>query len=116
MDDLWVPRFAGAGYLANLGELGFQTDEDFLPSALDLGYWPPKTGLRQPGIDIRAKPTLYSLPLISDVQLLFYRHYIYSGGAPASLDYDLLMSMHMSDPGLCTYGSLMRDIKGVLMM
>jgi len=45
MDDLWVPRFAGAGYLANLDELGFQTDQDFVPSALDLGYWPPVEAL-----------------------------------------------------------------------
>src|ERR1041385_4062805 len=57
MDDLWVPRFAGAGYLANLDEIGFPIDADFVPTALDLGYWPPKSGLRQPGIDPKAKST-----------------------------------------------------------
>ena len=45
MDDLWVPRFAGAGYLANLDEIGFPTDGDFVKTALDLGYWPFKSGL-----------------------------------------------------------------------
>src|SRR5947207_1024393 len=73
MDDLWVPRFAGAGYLANLQDMGFQTDPDFVPNALALGYWPPGAGLRQPGVDSKAISTLYALPLISDVQLLFYR-------------------------------------------
>ena len=58
LDDLWMPRFAGAGYLANLEELGFHPDTDFVESALDLGYWPPKTGPRQPGIDPKARPTL----------------------------------------------------------
>src|SRR5262249_1818582 len=33
LDDLWMPRFAGAGYLANLEELGFHPDADFVESA-----------------------------------------------------------------------------------
>src|SRR5437870_7573115 len=32
MDDLWVPRFAGAGYLANLQEMDFQADQDYVPT------------------------------------------------------------------------------------
>ena len=112
MDDLWVPRFAGAGYLANLDELGFQIDEDFVPSALDLGYWPPKNGLRQPGIDARARSTLYSLPLISDVQLLFYRHDIYSNGAPATWDDVLRMARQKCDPARRQYGWVTRGVKG----
>ena len=112
MDDLWVPRFAGAGYLANLDELGFQPDADFVPSALDLGYWPPKTGLRQPGIDAKAKSTLYSLPLISDCQLFFYRNDIFSSGSPATWDDVLQMARQKSDPARRQYGWVTRGVKG----
>ena len=112
MDDLWVPRFAGAGYLANLDELGFQPDNDFVPSALDLGYWPTKTGLRQPGIDPKAKPTLYSLPLIGDCQLLFYRNDIFSQGPPTAWDDVLQMAREKSDASRRQYGWVTRGVKG----
>jgi multiple sugar transport system substrate-binding protein len=112
MDDLWVPRFAGAGYLANLDELGFQPDQDFVPSTLELGYWPPKTGLRQPGIDPKAKSTLYSLPLISDCQLFFYRNDIFNQGSPATWDDVLRMARQKSDPARRQYGWVTRGVKG----
>lgn len=111
MDDLWVPRFAGAGYLANLEELGFSTDPDFVPCALDLGYWPPKTGLRQPGVDPKAKPVLFSLPLIGDCQLLFYRNDIFKE-APATWDDILRMARERSDPARRQYGWVTRGVKG----
>lgn len=112
MDDLWVPRFAGAGYLANLDEMGFQPDADFIANALDLGYWPPKTGLRQPGIDPKAKSTLYALPLISDVQLLFYRMDIFSAGPPKTWDDILQVARQKSDPARHQYGWVTRGVKG----
>jgi len=112
MDDLWVPRFAGARYLANLDELGFQTDEDFLTPALDLGYWPPKTGLRQPGIDPKAKPILYSLPLVSDVQLLFYRRDIFGDSPPSTWDDISRVARQKSNPAKRQYGWVTRGVKG----
>ena len=112
MDDLWVPRFAGAGYLANLDELGFQTDLDLVPSAIALGYWPPKTGLRQPGIGSNARSILYSLPLISDVQLLFYRNDVYRHGPPATWDEILRVARQKSDPARHQYGWVTRGVKG----
>jgi multiple sugar transport system substrate-binding protein len=112
MDDLWVPRFAGAGYLANLDALGFQPDTDFVPSALDLGYWPPKTSLRQPGITANARPTLFSLPLISDCQLFFYRNDIFTNGSPATWDEVLRMARQKSDPARRQYGWVTRGVKG----
>jgi multiple sugar transport system substrate-binding protein len=111
MDDLWVPRFAGAGYLANLDELGFPVDPDFLPTALDLGYWPPKTGWRQPGIDPKAKSTLFSIPLVSDVQLLFYRQDIF-GSSPANWDDILYVARQKSNPAKRQYGWVTRGVKG----
>ena len=112
MDDLWVPRFAGAGYLANLQEMGFEADQDFVPNALALGYWPPKTGLRQPGIDSKAISMLYSLPLISDVQLLFYRNDIYRNGSPATWDDILKVAREKADPARRQYGWVTRGVKG----
>ncbi len=112
MDDLWVPRFAGAGYLANLEELGFQLDSDFLPSAIDLGYWPPKTGLRQPGIGSSAKPALFSLPLVGDVQILFYRRDIFGANPPATWEDILRTARQKSDPGKRQYGWVTRGVKG----
>ena len=112
LDDLWMPRFAGAGYLANLEELGFHPDTDFVESALDLGYWPPKTGPRQPGIDPKARPTLFGLPLIGDVQLLFYRNDVYASGPPATWDDVLRMARERSDPTKRQYGWVTRGVKG----
>ena len=112
MDDLWVPRFAGAGYLANLEELGFQPDADFLPTAIDLGYWPPKTGLRQPGIDAAAKPTLFSLPLVSDVQILFYRRDIFGTTPPATWDDIRRIARQKSNPARRQYGWVTRGARG----
>ena len=112
MDDLWVPRFAGAGYLANLEELGFRPDADFLPTAIDLGCWPPKNGLRQPGVDAAAKPTLFSLPLVSDVQILFYRRDIFGATPPASWDDIRRVASQKSNPGKRQYGWVTRGARG----
>ena len=112
MDDLWVPRFAGAGYLSNLDELGFQVDPDFLPTAIDLGYWPPKTGLRQPGIDPNAKSVLYSLPLVSDCQILFYRQDLFGNTPPASWDDIRRVAREKSNPANRQYGWVTRGVRG----
>jgi len=112
LDDLWMPRFAGAGYLANLEELGFHPAADFVESALSLGYWPPKAGPRQVGIEPQARPTLFGLPLIGDVQLLFYRNDVYTGGPPATWDDVLRMAREKSDPAKRQYGWVTRGVKG----
>jgi multiple sugar transport system substrate-binding protein len=111
LDDLWMPRFAGAGYLANLEELGFRPDADFVASALDLGYWPPKSGPRQAGVDPKALPRLFGLPLIGDVQLLFYRNDIYTQ-APATWDEVLKTAQEKSNPSKRQYGWVTRGLKG----
>ena len=112
LDDLWVPQFAGSGYLANLDELGFQVDVDFVPTELALGYWPPQTGPRQPGIDPKAKPILYALPFISDVQLLFYRRDVYTSGPPQTWNDILSVARQKSDPAKHQYGWVTRGVKG----
>jgi|SRR5579871_133630 len=112
MDDLWVPRFAGAGYLANLEELGFQPDPDFLPTAIDLGYWPPKTGPRQPGVDPAAKPTLFSLPIVSDVQILFYRRDVFGNTPPVAWEDIARVAREHSNPAQRKFGWVTRGVRG----
>jgi multiple sugar transport system substrate-binding protein len=112
MDDLWIPRFAGAGYLANLDELGYQPDADFVPQALELAFWPPRSGPRQAGLEPGSKPALYALPLIGDVQLLFYRNDIYTNGPPATWDDVLRVAREKSDPAKRKYGWVTRGVKG----
>jgi multiple sugar transport system substrate-binding protein len=112
MDDLWIPRFAGGGYLANLEELGYQPDGDFVPPAVELGYWPPRSGPRQAGVELNSKSVLYALPLIGDVQLLFYRNDIYASGPPATWDDVLKIAREKSDPAKRRYGWVTRGVKG----
>ncbi|HEX9442253.1 MAG TPA: extracellular solute-binding protein [Roseiflexaceae bacterium] len=112
LDDPWIPQFAGGGFLANMEELGYQPDSDYVQPALDLGYWPPKTGPRQPGIDPNAKPAIYALPIIGDVQLLFYRNDIYTSGPPATWDDVLKTAKEKADPSKQQYGWVTRGVKG----
>jgi len=112
LDDPWIPQFAGGGFVANMEELGYQADADYVQAALDTGYWPPKTGPRQPGIDPNAKPALYALPIIGDVQLLFYRNDIYTSGPPATWDDVLKTAKEKSDPAKQQYGWVTRGVKG----
>ena len=73
MDDPWVPQFAGGGYIRNMTEMGYKPGPGIIEKTLDLGWWPPKTGPRVPGIASNAEPQLYILPIIGDCQIFFYR-------------------------------------------
>jgi multiple sugar transport system substrate-binding protein len=73
MDDPWVPQFALDGLITDLNTLGYVPDSGFVQATLDLGYWPPPQGARVPGIDTSVPSHLYTLPVIGDTQLFFYR-------------------------------------------
>ncbi len=73
MDDPWVPQFAGGGFLMNMTKMGYTPGPGFIEKTLDLGWWPPKTGPRVPGIGADVQPELYVLPIIGDCQIFFYR-------------------------------------------
>lgn len=59
-DDPWMPEFCEAGLYANLTELGYEEDADFVKASLDIGKYPYGEG------------DLYALPFAGNVQLLFY--------------------------------------------
>lgn len=60
IDDPWMPEFSEANVLANLTEMGYKEDSDFVKKSLDIGRNPYETG------------DLYALPFAGNVQFLFY--------------------------------------------
>src|SRR3954464_14204515 len=73
MDDPWIPQYAAAGILEELGQHGIAGDAGFAKPFLDLGYWPPRSGPRVKGFESK-KPGLVALPTIGDLQTLTYRN------------------------------------------
>ncbi len=59
-DDPWMPEFCEAGLFANLTELGYNADPDFVKASMDIGKYPYADG------------DIYALPFAGNVQLLFY--------------------------------------------
>jgi multiple sugar transport system substrate-binding protein len=59
-DDPWMPEYCEAGIFANLTELGYKADSDFVKASLDIGKYPYAEG------------DIYALPFAGNVQLLFY--------------------------------------------
>ncbi len=84
MDDPWVPQFASAGILEDLGKHGIKGDAGFAKPFLDLGYWPPRSGPRIKGFEHKT-PTLVALPTIGDLQTMTYRNDVYKT-APQDVD------------------------------
>ena len=71
MDDNWVPEFAAGKIVQSLDQLGLKANPDILPAGLNMGMWPPKSGPRMKDF-ADAKPELYSLVIIDDVEILYY--------------------------------------------
>lgn len=59
-DDPWIPEWCEAGVFANLTDLGYKADPDFVKASLDVGRYPYAEG------------DIYALPFAGNVQLLFY--------------------------------------------
>jgi multiple sugar transport system substrate-binding protein len=76
MDDPWIPQFAAAGILEDLGQHGIVGDAGFAKPFIDLGYWPPRSGPRIKGFESK-KPALVALPTIGDLQTMTYRNDVY---------------------------------------
>src|SRR6185369_14211345 len=72
MDDNWVPEFAAGGIIQSMDKLGLKVNPDILAKGLDQGYWPPKSGPRLKAF-ANDTPQLYSLVIIDDVEILYYR-------------------------------------------
>ncbi len=111
MDDPWVPEYAAAGILEDLGAAGLTPNPGFSPPFIELGYWPPQTGPRVKGFET-ADPTLVALPTIGDLQTLTYRNDIFANGAPATWD-DLLTTAEAAmKSGAIKDGFVFRGVKG----
>ena len=86
LDDPWVPQFAAADVLEDLGAAGIDGgDSDWLTPMIDMGYWPPREGPRVKGFE-DADPTLVAVPFVGDLQTMTYRNDVFTGGAPATWD------------------------------
>src|SRR3954454_17247187 len=110
MDDPWIPQYAAAGILEELGQHGITADADYAPAFAELGYWPPQKGPRVKGFE-NDQPKLIALPTIGDLQTLTYRNDVYSK-APATWD-DLVAGGKAGVAGhKVKYGFVFRGVKG----
>ncbi len=110
MDDPWIPQYAAAGILEDLGSHGVTADADFAQPFADLGYWPPKSGPRIKGFE-SADPKLIALPTIGDLQTLTYRNDIFST-APATWDELVATAGAAKQAGKIKDGYVFRGVKG----
>ena len=110
MDDPWVPQFAAAGILEDLGAHGITADSDYAPAFAELGYWPPQKGPRIKGFE-NDQPALIALPTIGDLQTLTYRNDVFPA-APATWD-DLVSTAKAGvAANKVKYGFVFRGVKG----
>lgn len=110
MDDPWVPQFGLEGITTDLTAMGYAPDTGFVQNTIDLGYWPPRSGSRIPGIAPETPPHLYALPIIGDTQLFFYRKDMMEK-APETWD-DIRALAKKTDPSSQRYLMAMRGVSG----
>jgi multiple sugar transport system substrate-binding protein len=110
MDDPWIPQYAAAGILEDLGPHGITMDADYPGPFADLGFWPPRTGARVKGFETQ-DPKLIALPTIGDLQTLTYRNDVFAS-APASWDDLVTQGKAGMAAGKVKYGFVFRGVKG----
>jgi multiple sugar transport system substrate-binding protein len=108
MDDNWVPEFAAGKIVQSLDQLGFKTNPDILEKGVEMGLWPPKSGARMKDF-ASAKPELYSIVIIDDVEILYYNK-DYFPTAPETWDDIFKIAQTTQPPNL--YGWSPRGVKG----
>jgi multiple sugar transport system substrate-binding protein len=109
MDDPWVPQYAAAGILENLGKHGVKADKDYARPFIELGYWPPRSGPRIKGFTT-ASPQLIALPTIGDLQTMTYRKDIF-GTAPKTWTELVTKATAAQKAGKIKYGYAYRGVK-----
>jgi multiple sugar transport system substrate-binding protein len=110
MDDPWIPQYAAAGILEDLGKHGVKGDPGFSTPFLDLGYWPPRSGPRVKGFEKDA-PALIALPTIGDLQTLTYRNDVYKT-APKTWSELVSVGQAAMKSGKVKNGFVFRGVKG----
>ncbi len=110
MDDPWIPQYAAAGILEDLGPHGIVADSDYAPAFAELGYWPPQKGPRVKGFE-KDTPKLIALPTIGDLQTLTYRNDVFAK-APATWDELVTAAKAAVAAKKVKYGFVFRGVKG----
>jgi multiple sugar transport system substrate-binding protein len=110
MDDPWIPQYAAAGILEDLGQHGITADPDYAPAFAELGYWPPQKGPRVKGFENDA-PKLIALPTIGDLQTLTYRNDVFPN-APTTWGALVAGGKAAMAAGKVKYGFVFRGVKG----
>jgi len=110
MDDPWIPQYAAAGILEDLGPHDIQMDADYPTPFADLGFWPPRSGPRVKGFETET-PKLIALPTIGDLQTLTYRNDVFAS-APATWDDLVTQGKAGVAAGKVKYGFVFRGVKG----
>jgi multiple sugar transport system substrate-binding protein len=113
MDDPWMPFLAGNGYIAPLSEFGYEPDPDFVEGFLNLGKWPPPTGPRPPKTPLGQVPELYALPILGNVELLWYRKDIITP-EPKTTDELIAAIQAHADPSNEMYGYVHQAGRGAV--
>ncbi len=108
MDDSWVPEFAAGHIVQSLDQLGLKVNPDILPKGLEMGLWPPKSGAKMKDF-ANAKPELYSLVIIDDVEIMYYRNDMFPS-APETWDDIFKVAQTTKAPDM--YGWSPRGVKG----
>ena len=111
MDDPWIPQYAAAGILEDLGPHGIEMDADYPLPFADLGFWPPREGPRVKGFETE-EPKLIALPTIGDLQTLTYRNDVFTSGAPATWADLVSTGQGAMATGKVKYGFVFRGVKG----
>ena len=109
MDDNWVPEFAAGKIIQSLDKLGFNVNSDILTNGLNQGYWPPKVGAKMKDF-ASAKPELYAIVIIDDVEILYYNKDFFPS-APKTWDDIAAAAAAKAKPG-GPYGWSARGVKG----
>ncbi|HET7027397.1 MAG TPA: extracellular solute-binding protein [Candidatus Limnocylindrales bacterium] len=110
MDDPWIPQYAAAGILEELGQHGIEMDADYPKPFADLGFWPPREGARVKGFE-SGDPKLIALPTIGDLQTLTYRNDVFPT-APATWDDLVSAGQAAMSSNKIKYGFVFRGVKG----
>jgi len=108
MDDNWVPEFAAGHIVKSLDQLGFKVNADILEKGVEMGLWPPKSGARMKDF-ASAKPELYSIVIIDDVEILYYNKDHFPT-APETWDDIFKVAQATQPPNM--YGWSPRGVKG----
>ena len=110
LDDPWVPQFAAADTLEDLGAGGLEADEDFIPQFIDMGFFPPKEGPRVKGFE-DTEPTLVASPFVGDLQTMTFRNDVFEQ-APLTWDELVQTGRQAQESGKVKYGFVFRGVAG----